>query len=707
VAKYTIDIDVNYKSIEDLKTELQSLEKEFNSAAIGTDRFKELGAQVKTARNNLKDLEAGFEGLDKEQRATALVDTFNGLVGAVGAVSSAFIAFGADSEAIENAEKKLLGVIGVVTGLKDVSNGLVAANKLLGPSFETLGTTIKAAMTTGTVATQTFKAALAALGIPLLIAGIVALVDAVSTLNEEAPKIQTAKEKYDEFNASISTGNSLLQARLGFLKTQFGEEEAINEQLKSATEERAKRNKKDIELRNDLLYAEQDLGIARGNEDKKEIKRFQDKIKEIQATIDANFVASVALESQEKTLQKSLQKIKDDAQAAEDKRNEEAAKKAKATRDARIKNEKDALLNEAESKRQLAIQLEDDEKARRKLVLDDELADLKVAKDAALAQENLTGAAITAIKAKFNNDTLAAKDKFNNDIADIDTKAAEKAKDDAEKLAADLKSFQEKAYTGEINGIKEFYGKKQNEITSQFEQGLITQEQYNAQLQQLETDRLNNILQATKDAGVSTVDIEKQILDQKIAIKNKDVETTKTTEQAKLSAQLEFAAAAGNAVGALAGLFEEGSNAAKAAALVDIAVGTGVGFIRALSIAQETAQATGPAAAFAFPIFYASQIAAVLGAASRAKAILSSGGSGGGGGSKPPNPPAPSVPSVTTSQGTYTPLLPEGTTGTGTGGQMSTGEMRSGERVVKTYVLAGDVTDAQQAEAQINQKRKF
>jgi hypothetical protein len=707
VAKYTLDIDVNYKSVEDLKGELQALEAEFSTLSIGSKGFTELGNQIKNIKSQLKDVELQFEGLDKEQRATALVDTFNGLTGAVGAVSSAFIAFGAESQAIEDAEKKLLGVIGVVSGLRDVSNGLVAANKLIGPSFEALGTTIKAAMTTGTAATQTFKAALAALGIPLLIAGIVALVDAVSSLNEEAPKIQTAKEKYDDFNASISQGNSLLQARLGFLKAEFGETEAINEQLAAASADREKRNKKDIELRADLLYAEQDLQIAKNNNDKKEIKRFEDRKKEIQGLIDANFVASVALESQEKTLQKQLQKIKDDAKAAADKKAEDDAKKAKATRDARLKNEKDALLAEAESKRQLAIQLEDDEKKRRKLVLDDELADLKVASDAALAQENLTDAAKTAIRSKFNNDTLAAKDKFNNDIADIDTKAAEKAKEDAEKLAADLKSFQERAYNGELNGIKEFYGKKQNELTSQFEQGLITQEQYNAQLQQLETDRLNNILQATKDAGQSTVDIEKQILDQKIAIKAKDLETTKVTEQAKLSAQLEFAAAAGNAVSALAGLFEEGSNAAKTAALVDIAVGTGVGFIRALSIAQETAQATGPAAAFAFPIFYASQIAAVLGAASRAKAILSSGGSGGGGGSRPPIPSTPSVPSVTTSQGTYSPLLPQGSTETGTGGQTGTGGPGRGERVVKTYVLAGDVTDAQQAEAQINQKRKF
>ena len=67
---------------------------------------------------------------------------------------------------------------------------------------------------------------------------------------------------------------------------------------------------------------------------------------------------------------------------------------------------------------------------------------------------------------------------------------------------------------------------------------------------------------------------------------------------------------------------------------------------------------------------------------------------------------------VPTSFGTFTPAgtptIPQtGNTGTGGGAQTGTGGPGKGERVVKTYVLAGDVTSAQQAEAQINQKRKF
>ena len=48
-------------------------------------------------------------------------------------------------------------------------------------------------------------------------------------------------------------------------------------------------------------------------------------------------------------------------------------------------------------------------------------------------------------------------------------------------------------------------------------------------------------------------------------------------------------------------------------------------------IAQQTAAGKGPAAAYAFPAFFATQTAAVLGAAARAKAVLKGGSDSGGG----------------------------------------------------------------------------
>ena len=124
-------------------------------------------------------------------------------------------------------------------------------------------------------------------------------------------------------------------------------------------------------------------------------------------------------------------------------------------------------------------------------------------------------------------------------------------------------------------------------------------------------------------------------------------EKIKKSDEAVKVAKLGVTRAIGGAVGALSGLMAEGTAASKAAALAEIAISTGVGIVQGLDIAQKSAKATGPAAAFAFPLFYATQLAAVLGAAAQAKTILGAGGGavgGGGGGSvAAPSTPAPQM----------------------------------------------------------------
>ena len=101
----------------------------------------------------------------------------------------------------------------------------------------------------------------------------------------------------------------------------------------------------------------------------------------------------------------------------------------------------------------------------------------------------------------------------------------------------------------------------------------------------------------------------------------------------------DMTSAVGSAIGALGGLMEKGSAAQKATALTEIAINTGVGLVQGLDIAQKSAKAAGPGAALAFPIFYATQLAAVLGAAAQAKQILGAGG----GGVTPPSTTTPSA----------------------------------------------------------------
>jgi hypothetical protein len=139
----------------------------------------------------------------------------------------------------------------------------------------------------------------------------------------------------------------------------------------------------------------------------------------------------------------------------------------------------------------------------------------------------------------------------------------------------------------------------------------------------------------TKKAELDLADIQyiKAIAD----LNRKSLTDEQAINEAKLASQLQLAQATGQIFGQLSGLFGQNTAASKAAALAEIAIGTGVGYIQGLDIAQKGAKGTGAAAPFAFPIFYATQIAAVLGAANKARQILTQ-VRGGGSGTSPSDP---------------------------------------------------------------------
>lgn len=156
--------------------------------------------------------------------------------------------------------------------------------------------------------------------------------------------------------------------------------------------------------------------------------------------------------------------------------------------------------------------------------------------------------------------------------------------------------------------------------------------------------------------------------------------------QARIDAHLAARVTLNNAIaasfGQLSKLFKEGSAASKAFALAEIATTTAVGYLQALDIAQKSSLASGPAAALAFPIFYASQIAAVLGAVSQASQILGS---------------APSVSSVT-----------PGTGGNAVAPQMVGGAFELGGGVapepLRAYVLTDEMSNSQNQLANIRRR---
>jgi len=154
--------------------------------------------------------------------------------------------------------------------------------------------------------------------------------------------------------------------------------------------------------------------------------------------------------------------------------------------------------------------------------------------------------------------------------------------------------------------------------------------------------------------------------------------------QTEFEARMNLNKAIGSSIGALGNLMEEGSAASKSLALTEIGVNAAVGYMQGLNIAQKSAAAAGPGAALAFPIFYAMQVASILGAVNQARQVLGSGG----GGLTSPTAPSPSA----------QPPAP----------QMMSGafELSGGEapEAMRAYVVTDEMTNSQNQLANIRRR---
>jgi hypothetical protein len=239
-----------------------------------------------------------------------------------------------------------------------------------------------------------------------------------------------------------------------------------------------------------------------------------------------------------------------------------------------------------------------------------------------------------AEKKKEEDEAKEAEKLKNQQIADAQQGFVESER---ERRLAQAKTEKEELkikYQNEQLALRDAYWQQLKEAEGNEEAIRLIKAKYQSDIATAKANFDKEQLEADKKASEELIENKKKEAEVVTGIAVKSAEDRIKAEQAVETAKAEFVQASRDAITALGSLFEEGSAAAKAAALVDIAIGTGVGFINALDIAQKGAKATGGAAPFAFPIFYASQLAAVLGAANKAKTILKS-GKGGGGASAP------------------------------------------------------------------------
>jgi len=357
-------------------------------------------------------------------------------------------------------------------------------------------------------------------------------------------------------------------------------------------------------------------------------------------------------------------------------------------------------LNEAETENAMTgIKLN----KQRKMLLRQETSD---AKEAADAQKEIlkskTEADKTALKEKedrqkanFELEKNSVTEQLKNNKISIDEKRNivindnKLSKEDRQKFLLELHQQEILAEENHNKAIADLNKRYDDEKTTRLADTAVKKEEldYNKKVLEIESLAQTEIERQTL---IEKLDAEHKV---RMGIANKaDAKTQADIEQAKFDLKLNLWNQTASAVGGLSAVFKKGTAAAKVAALAEIAIGSATGLINGLDIAQKSAKGTGPAAAFAFPLFYATQVAAVFGAVGRAKSILGSGGGssaanvgGDGVGSSAPAPPSFNV------------------VGASSTNQLAQTIGNQQQQPIKAYVVGNDVTTAQALDRNIIQ----
>ena len=168
----TVVINPDTKSLAGLRQEIKSIQAELDLTPTGTKEYDDLVVRLRQAKGEIKDFKEATKGLDPDQRAAKLVNAFQGMTGAIQSAAGALTLFGGNSEDLERVEKNLLGIIAIGGGIQQTLEGYNDAVDVIGPKLKGLGNTISQAFTTGAASARAFNIALAGIGIGVVIVAV-------------------------------------------------------------------------------------------------------------------------------------------------------------------------------------------------------------------------------------------------------------------------------------------------------------------------------------------------------------------------------------------------------------------------------------------------------------------------------------------------------------------------------------------------------
>lgn len=646
-----VDSGNSVKTLGTLREELEQINEELEQVPVGSKAFTELSDKARGVSSEIKTLEKTFEGLEPGQKAEAFVGAFETIAGASAVTAGAFQLFGVESEKLGQIEEKVQATIAIAVGARSIAEGALQAKIAARLAVEKAVQVAAKAQ----IAVQTaLNAVLNANPIGLIILGVTA---AVAIFTKFGDKIKNfIKNSLGPLNDALETVGGWLEKLGQALGITASEEEKAAEKSKELSQAKVEQYERELTI-----------AKARGEDTIKLEKRILDEKMKLYAKDSKEY----------KDLQ--AQKTALDAQRAKEVEAQRKADEQKRAED-RKKRIEDyrRRLNDAKNLEQEIA----DEAALIGLTEEEKAIELENRK----FEERL------AILKKYNLDTTELERLHQEEISKIQNDAqakrdAEKEAKDKEKRDADLAKEQEK-----------------QDLLLEIRDAVATSEDEQRQLELTKLgEYYDQLILAAQENGLETQNLEDAknaaLSMKKDEFRANDAEKEKAYQQQ--IADLTIGAAT-NVISTLSSLNElfagESEAEQKKAFKRNQALQIAQTIIDTFRSATGAFQSLAPIPVVGPALGAAAAAAAVAAGLANVKKIREQKfeGESAGGGATPAGGNQGGRGGLVASTGTLT--IPEGSIRT-------PNVPRNGSGAIKTYVLAGDVTDGQEAEKKIEQRR--
>jgi hypothetical protein len=734
-------------SIDELDQAVADLEATLKQAEFGSAAFKEVQKQLIAAKTAKEDLDKSLEGRGAEKRLQGIIGLAEGVGGAFALASQTSALFGKESAELAKVEAKAQQAIAVVMGVRAVKEGLLNSaleRKIILEKASAAGTVILNAVNKAFNLTLSLNPiGLIVTAVGLLIVGFLNLIGPIKKLmaqfdflNKAADAVlgtlrdigsfltgglisDSATAKIED-NASkavaalddiASAGNKVIDAekrRLSFLEASGATEQAIYDQKQKIT-------KAELKLRTDAANALIRLQQKTGELDEEQLKKLQELQREI---ADLNQQAINEEASFEKKKADDKAKAVEEAKAKAKEAADKAAEALKKRREDALALQKDAQKTSRDLQNAFYLDsLKDEEfKAQETLRIQQEAAqkELQLQIDTLAKKKALTKEEVAALTALRQEQTDLTAKQGQETQALLDTQA-ETRKQKEKDFQNELRDARQSAYLAGIEDER-FAAKEtlrldlENQIAS-INQKELSEEQ-KAELIKAITEKNNaDVLKLNKDFAEEDKQIDMAKLESKYA--NAQVQIDLVAQVGSFISQI----AGENKKLAIAGIIIE-----KAASIANIVANTGIANAKAAAATPQT---------FGQPFVGINTVSAglsialaIAGAAKGIKEINAAGSSAAGGGGSKPTPSKFAAGGMVFGPGTGTSdsipaLLSSGESVINAestqmfGGLLSTINQAGGgvpitnsgnsSPIVKTYVVASEVSSQQEADFRINQ----